>query len=73
MVIKRVDCIVFQVELSQMGTGGERAFRQGGKIVPAQPQDSEAGKDWRGTWGHLWDLKTETVDILNLNKYTCNE
>lgn len=56
-----------------MGTGGERAFRQGGKIVGAQPQDSEAGKDWRGTWGHLWDLKTETVDILNPNKYTCNE
>lgn len=57
-----------------MRTGGERAFRERGKEVRAQPQDSEAGKDWRSTWGHLWNLKIETVHDLNQNlKCTCSE
>lgn len=67
MVTEKVDCIVIQVEVSQMWTGGERAFREGGKKVGAQPEDSQAGKDWRSTWGHLWNLKTEAVNYLNLS------
>lgn len=55
-----------------MWTGGERAFREGSKMVGAQPEDSESGKDWRSTWGHLRNLRTETVNHLNL-KSTRNE
>lgn len=70
LVTQGADRIVVQVERSQVGAGGEGASGEGGEIVGAQPQDSQAGEDCRGTGAHLWDLRTHTVDSPELSEST---